>query len=154
MSATRLTLSRKVHRLANADTEFDFHDSFWRYEIALQRHRGDQHLPVSPNDLLLEVGPDLTPKTSDTPRGGQPRASSPMSRLQAMFATSDDPATLQGSTSHGLVDTTGNTGEIDWQAAFSLPPLDLQTLMGGATVPEQPAMPFTWSFNGMNTCTL
>lgn len=41
-------------------------------------------------------------------------------------------------------------GEVDWQAAFSLPSIDLQTLMGAPTVSDQPAMPFTWSFNGLN----
>lgn len=141
--SSRLMWFRKVHRLANADTEFDFHDSFWRYEVALQRHRGQDHLPVSPNDLLLEVQTETTPLQSQ-----DHVAVSPLSRLQTIFGSSTDPVPSDIATATREQEST--PGEMDWQAAFSLPSIDLQTLMGASAGGEQPAMPFTWSFNGLN----
>lgn len=143
LTIPQLTIFRKVHRLANADTEFDFHDSFWRYEIALQRHRGNENGPVSPDDLLLEVQSDVTP--TSVPK--HQHITSPLSRLQTMFGSSSDNFVRDMSTTtRGLGST---PGEVEWQEAFSLPSIDLQTLMGATTVTEPP-MPFTWSFNGLN----
>lgn len=149
VALTLLSICRKVHRLANADTEFDFHDSFWRYEVALQRHRGHENIPVSPNDLLLEVQPDIT-STAVIEQSQQHHSAitSPLSRLQTMFGSTSDtlvPGMLPAPREQG-----NTPGEVDWQAAFSLPSIDLQTLMGAPNVAEQSAMPFTWSFNGLN----
>lgn len=143
-----LTIGRKVHRLANADTEFDFHDSFWRYEVALQRHRGQDHLPVSPNDLLLEVQSDVTPTNLGNESQQHHPITSPLSRLQSMFGPASD--TFQSDPPAIPRDQGSTPGEVDWQAAFSLPSIDLQTLMGVSSAGEGPAMPFAWSYNGLN----
>lgn len=117
--------SRKVHRLANPDTEFDFHDSFWRYEVAVARHRGDDTLPVSPNDLLLEVKP--------TPSG---QLGSPLTRSQSLF----DNATFNAETDPALYPA-GPSGEY----ANSLPVEDLHTLMGSRQQPAPLGLSFDWS---------
>lgn len=62
-----------MHSLANVDAEFDFNESFWRYELSLTRassHQqpvsgsGTQPRPVvaeSPNDRLLETNSEVSP---------------------------------------------------------------------------------------------
>jgi len=62
-----------VHSLANVDTEFDFNESFWRYELSLTRSsthhqpaagsEGQPHPIVaeSPNDRLLETNSEVSP---------------------------------------------------------------------------------------------
>lgn len=52
---------RKVHCLANSDSEFDFNESFWRYELSIKRTLPHEAGPVSPNDVLLELRSETSP---------------------------------------------------------------------------------------------
>ncbi|KAK6903352.1 hypothetical protein I203_106855 [Kwoniella mangroviensis CBS 8507] len=67
-----LAVLQKVHCLTNADKEFDWTESFWRYEVLLSRRSRigatgmadpegptDNGLAESPEDTLLEVPPAL-----------------------------------------------------------------------------------------------
>lgn len=48
--------SSKVHSIANADAEFDFNESFWRYELSLGRRLRSSGLQSeSSDDPLLEI---------------------------------------------------------------------------------------------------
>jgi len=107
--------------LANPDTEFDFHDSFWRYEVAVARNRDG--LPVSPNDVLLEV---QAPSSSA-------ELASPLTRFQALFDS-------VGTESETALFTGGASKD-------GLPVEDLQTLMGGTQLPNPMGLSFDWSAN-------
>lgn len=84
-------LYRKIHSMSSADSEFDFSESFWRYELSLARLHGlpraepmeppsmipnpaafgsTTALPaVSPNEILLELHPvDTVPSSASTAR--------------------------------------------------------------------------------------
>lgn len=130
-----LALLRRVHRLANPDSEFDFHDSFWRYEVAVSRHRRDDQTQVSPNDLLLELKQAERPGEARDPD----RNETSLSRFQTLFGptrhTSPDPQEASG-------ESTG--------AAYSLPIENLETLLGAAQQSEQLGIPFDWSLNGID----
>ncbi|WWC91439.1 uncharacterized protein L201_006385 [Kwoniella dendrophila CBS 6074] len=77
-----LAVLEKVHTMTNADKEFDWTESFWRYEIFLSRRSRmtassnhtqnvigphSDNLPTSPEDALLEVptGPSITSPSSN-----------------------------------------------------------------------------------------
>jgi hypothetical protein len=131
-----LALLRRVHRLANPDSEFDFHDSFWRYEVAVSRQRGGE-MAVSPNDLLLEVQGSGAP--SENHASGAKQAS-PLSRLQAMFGPNQTGVGPSEEVAPGLVDA----------PALSLRVENLEVLMGGTRQSEQMGIPFDRSLNGLD----
>lgn len=68
-----------MHSLANVDTEFDFNESFWRYELSLTRSStqaqpapGSNHptrpiVAESPNDRLLETNSEVSPNHQTEP---------------------------------------------------------------------------------------
>lgn len=132
-----LALLRRVHRLANPDSEFDFHDSFWRYEVAVSRLKGDGGDPVSPNDLLLEVRDHAGP--SKKTAGGEEQAS-PLSRLQAVFGPSQ-------SRQNACNEAWRTSGDVP---AYILPVENLETLIGGTRQPGQMGIPLDWSLSGID----
>jgi hypothetical protein len=86
--------------------------------VAVARNRDG--LPVSPNDVLLEV--QAPTSTGDL--------ASPLARFQAMLDHG----------SEGAQYTTGPSND-------GLPVEDLQTLMGGAQLPNPMSLSFDWSAN-------
>jgi len=89
--------------------------------VAVARNRGDAELPVSPNDLLLEVKP--------TPSG---QLGSPLTRFQGLFSAPNiaEPALYSA----------GLAGDY-----AGLPIEDLHTLMGSQQEPALLGAGFDWS---------
>jgi hypothetical protein len=135
-----LALLKRVHRLANPDSEFDFHDSFWRYEVAVSRHQSEDQVVVSPNDILLEV--------EHIKRQGENRAELPdgssLSRFQAVFGPSRQTSVERPSQEQAFAAGEG-VG-----VTYGLPMENLETLMGATQPSEQIGIAFNWSLNGID----
>jgi hypothetical protein len=125
--------SRKVHSIANVDAEFDFNESFWRYELSLARPTD----PViqSPNDRLLETHSDVSPQMVNfVPQQDAP-TQDPVTRLQSFLAASS----RRNSFSFPELDQ-GDQAENELNTI----PLDIQAMLGLGTGLENAAFPAPW----------
>ena len=93
--------------------------------MAVARHRGDVDLPVSPNDLLLEV--------KSTPSG---QLGSPLTRFQSLF---------ESNTINAEFDPTPYPASSSGEYGAGLPVEDLHTLMGSQQQPVSLGVGFDWS---------
>jgi hypothetical protein len=93
--------------------------------VAVARHRGDVDLPVSPNDLLLEV--------KSTPSG---QVGSPLTRFQSLF---------DNNAINAEFDPTPNPANSSGEYGAGLPVEDLHTLMGSQQQPVPLGVGFDWS---------
>ena len=81
-----MAVLRKVHSIANVDAEFDFHESFWRYELSLARPTDP--IIQSPNDRLLEAHSDVSPQILEFAPPQNTEEQDPVTRLQSFLASS------------------------------------------------------------------
>jgi len=112
---------RKVHSIANVDSEFDFNESFWRYELSLARPTDP--IIQSPNDRLLETNSDVSPQGLDFPQDTLDQ--DPVTRLQTFLATSS----RRNSFTFPSVDQ----GD---QSDLNSIPLDIQAMLGLGSASE------------------
>ena len=125
---------RKVHSIANVDTEFDFNESFWRYEVSLARPTDP--IIQSPNDRLLETHSDVSPQvvsfvTQDV------SSQDPVTRLQSFLATSS----RRNSFSFPGLEQGDQT-----QSDLNAIPLDIQAMLGLGAGSENATFPAPWSY--------
>ncbi|RSH84104.1 hypothetical protein EHS25_005349 [Saitozyma podzolica] len=113
---------KKVHSLANVDAEFDFNNSFWRYELSISRQ--------SPNDALLEL-----PSTSPAILPSQTvDATDSIAHLQNLFSGAQP---LGGITRSGMTDAT---------LAIELSPFDnLPSIFNSQPSAANSVFPFAWT---------
>ena len=147
----RLTV-RKVHCLANADAEFDFNESFWRYELSLSRHNPTDLTAQSPNDRLLEVQSDTSPNHPPPPappilvfqKTGDPSTEDPLARLQSFLATNS----RRNSDSQPDVESGQGGRPALADGSLGLPYRELESMLGMPAGEDNGAFPLPWFFSG------
>lgn len=117
--------------MANVDTEFDFNESFWRYELSLSR-TADINIQ-SPNDRLLEVQSDTSPAG---PAQIPPVIEDPVARLQSFLASNSRRNSFSNpAPTAGANDANSDVQFRDLEALFNLEPST-----------DNPAFPLPWLF--------
>ena len=138
---------RKVHCLGNADNEFDFNESFWRYELSLKQYSADPTAP-SPNDRLLEIQSETSPSQSTLPplrpplieRTGDPSNEDTVARLQTFLATNSRRNSFSQE-EHGIGPSSGiNNGSM-------LSQRDLEMMLSMPEGENLGVFPFPWLFS-------
>lgn len=110
------------------DAEFDFNESFWRFELSLARH-ADANIQ-SPNDRLLEVQSDTSPSQFPPP------IEDPVARLQSFLASN---SRRNSFSNPGLTGDEGvNMGDSSLR--------EMENLLNLESTNDNNGFPFPWLF--------